>query len=648
MAIAQAFHECGAAPRALKWLERIPADAPQYNPSRASMARILLSLGQYDEVLGITAGYSLEGVTEPLAWAHVRALTLAQRYEAAIEFVDRFDAARSGSVNLLEAAASAAIASGDWSRGLTYVDRALGVSPDSRLVFRRAVILFHLERFDDCKRVLQAIDPADEFYLRGQVYLARIHQRLGAGVELIAACEAILGTDPTNAFALEILIAHHIEQRDYAKARPWFDRAHAADPARFPSQVFEFQVLERQGRLKKAAAPFRTVESVRDLSEDLKERVVNAHYLSRQYKYARALAHSVADDNRRRILLDKLALATGRTAEGAFRVDGLEAAVVKALKFYSEARFDECIDELDRLIGQTNRDLGVANFRDLARSRTRLSQGLFDRADPVPATPGALPVIQQLWVGSELSYIEKLSIRSFIACGHETHLYTYADAIDAPPGCVIRDARQILPESDIFAHSSKTRRSQGSLAGFADLFRWKLVHDRGGAWADCDIVCLEPIASTHIVSTELARVGPVMLPGITNCFFAAPPGEAAFARAFETARAADRHELLWGEIGIHKMAQLVAAHGWGDRLTAPSDICPIPSFRIIDAIEAAIDVEEILAITGCRAVHLYNEVMRVVGFDKNGRFKEHGLIGILEKRVSELERRKAQSGRGAT
>jgi hypothetical protein len=132
-----------------------------------------------------------------------------------------------------------------------------------------------------------------------------------------------------------------------------------------------------------------------------------------------------------------------------------------------------------------------------------------------------------------------------------------------------------------------------------------------------------------------------MLPAITNCFFAAPPGEEAFRRAFEQAHAADRDDLLWGEIGIHKMAEIVAAEGWGNRLTSPSDICPIPSFRIIDAIEGSMDVNAIIDSSGCRAVHLYNEVMRMVGFDKNGRFKSYGLIGILERRVRELESRMA-------
>lgn len=34
-------------------------------------------------------------------------------------------------------------------------------------------------------------------------------------------------------------------------------------------------------------------------------------------------------------------------------------------------------------------------------------------------------VIQGLWVGGSLSRLEKLSIQSFLAYGHEYHLYAY-------------------------------------------------------------------------------------------------------------------------------------------------------------------------------------------------------------------------------
>jgi hypothetical protein len=45
-----------------------------------------------------------------------------------------------------------------------------------------------------------------------------------------------------------------------------------------------------------------------------------------------------------------------------------------------------------------------------------------------------LPVIQGLWVGGELSVIERLSTASFLENGHRVHLYTYEGVTGAPEG----------------------------------------------------------------------------------------------------------------------------------------------------------------------------------------------------------------------
>ena len=89
-------------------------------------------------------------------------------------------------------------------------------------------------------------------------------------------------------------------------------------------------------------------------------------------------------------------------------------------------------------------------------------------------------VVQGLWVGDRLSTMEQLSIRSFLAHGHEYHLYVYGSVDNVPAGTRVMDARDIHPEPWDFQ----------SCAIFADYFRYKLLLDRGGWWADLDAVCL--------------------------------------------------------------------------------------------------------------------------------------------------------------
>jgi len=53
-----------------------------------------------------------------------------------------------------------------------------------------------------------------------------------------------------------------------------------------------------------------------------------------------------------------------------------------------------------------------------------------------------LPVAQGLWIGGELSVLERLSIASFLKNGHRVHLYTYEGVTSAPEGTEVRDGRR--------------------------------------------------------------------------------------------------------------------------------------------------------------------------------------------------------------
>src|SRR5438132_12635269 len=96
--------------------------------------------------------------------------------------------------------------------------------------------------------------------------------------------------------------------------------------------------------------------------------------------------------------------------------------------------------------------------------------------------------------------MEKLSISSFIRNGHDYHLYTYNELPYVPAGTVLKDANEILPASAIFQY-----RDRPSYAGFANSFRYKLLLERGGWWADTDTVCLRlfDFSEEYVFSSEM-------------------------------------------------------------------------------------------------------------------------------------------------
>lgn len=104
-------------------------------------------------------------------------------------------------------------------------------------------------------------------------------------------------------------------------------------------------------------------------------------------------------------------------------------------------------------------------------------------------------IVHALWIGEHLSPIEQLCIHSFLRHGYTFHLWVYHTVLGVPEQVHINDANEILSEDKIFRykHTNQFGHGKGSLAGFSDIFRYKLLYDKGGIWVDMDITCLKAI-----------------------------------------------------------------------------------------------------------------------------------------------------------
>ena len=160
--------------------------------------------------------------------------------------------------------------------------------------------------------------------------------------------------------------------------------------------------------------------------------------------------------------------------------------------------------------------------------------------------------VNGLWIGNRLSLMETLTITSFLRHGHRFRLFVYEPLITPiPQGCIIDDANRILPESSVFRYRNSTQFGQGkgSVSGFSDIFRYKLLHDEGGWWADMDITCLKPL---EIDEEYYFRDHPT-LPLVGN-MLKAPKGSELMKHCFEEASAqVDEHNRDW-----HKPIEILA------------------------------------------------------------------------------------------
>jgi hypothetical protein len=231
-------------------------------------------------------------------------------------------------------------------------------------------------------------------------------------------------------------------------------------------------------------------------------------------------------------------------------------------------------------------------------------------------------VIQGLWIGTELSTMELLSIASFLLNGHEYHLYVYDDVKNVPRGTSVKDAREILPSAKIFLYTE-----QRSYAGFSNFFRYKLLLERGGWWADTDLICLRPFdfPEQYIFSSEMDRGQEVITSGVIKT----PQGSALMAYAWEVCQSKNPAELKWGETGPRLMGEAVKKFSL-EQYKEPHEIfCPLGYQEWKKVLDPG---WELPANENVYAIHLWNEKWRAAGQDKNAQYPGDCLYEKLKRR----------------
>jgi len=246
-------------------------------------------------------------------------------------------------------------------------------------------------------------------------------------------------------------------------------------------------------------------------------------------------------------------------------------------------------------------------------------------------------VIQGLWIGSELSVMERLSIESFLSNGHEYHLYLYDDVRNVPGGANVKDAGEILPASMIFQYEN-----QKSFSAFSNFFRYKLLLERGGWWADSDMVCLKPFdfSDEYVFSSETANGKEFINCGVIK----APLGSPAMAYAWDICRTKNPETLVWGEVGPRLMSESIKRFSL-EGFVMPSRIfCPFGYQEWGDALNP--DKVWDLANDAC-AIHLWNEMWRRNGQDKDQPYHSDCLYERLKLKYLGSRRRRLDSSSDA-
>jgi Alpha 1,4-glycosyltransferase conserved region len=196
-----------------------------------------------------------------------------------------------------------------------------------------------------------------------------------------------------------------------------------------------------------------------------------------------------------------------------------------------------------------------------------------------------------LWIGPALGRLEQLSIKSYLAAGHEVRLHSYGEVGFVPSGVSLRDASRLLPlaEATVLRHSQT-----GSFALASDLFRYRLMLEQEGLWSDIDVVCLRPLAfeAKHFFGWEsrrringavlyLAPDSPVLVDVISAFQPNTVPAWLSLKRKapFFLRRLAGQtfgpQDLPWGSFGPRALTYLARKHGVAGQALQQKALYPV-------------------------------------------------------------------------
>lgn len=179
--------------------------------------------------------------------------------------------------------------------------------------------------------------------------------------------------------------------------------------------------------------------------------------------------------------------------------------------------------------------------------------------------------VSSLWVGGPLHLIQEISLASFVYHGHTMTLYVYDMNLKVPDGVIKKDAREIVPETEIFYH-------MGKLSPFADYFRYQMMKKTGSMWVDADTICFtdeffddrEFVFIHELVEPEYYAQGVLKLPQNSQILDDLVSESSRIKNSFS-------EDSKWGNLGPGLLTELVKKYNLEQYAV------PYPLINLVDA-----------------------------------------------------------------
>src|SRR5262249_36688664 len=217
-------------------------------------------------------------------------------------------------------------------------------------------------------------------------------------------------------------------------------------------------------------------------------------------------------------------------------------------------------------------------------------------------------LFQSFWWGEPLSPYEWLGLKSFIDFGHRFDLYSYDPHIAVPAQVRVRDAAELTGRSEFFVYEHGF--GKGSPAGFANLFRYILLAERGGWWVDTDVVCLSDAIPDYPQFVARQVDGRV-----NNAVLRFEPGHPVMLRCLALAAEKGR-SVRWGDTGPRLLTEVLRELGETQSIFDPSVCYPVDYLHALDVLRPSKLARVTAQSDGSQFLHLWHQMLNNAGVRK--------------------------------
>jgi Glycosyltransferase sugar-binding region containing DXD motif len=289
-------------------------------------------------------------------------------------------------------------------------------------------------------------------------------------------------------------------------------------------------------------------------------------------------------------------------------------------------------DSMDQLTGWFKKTFG---WQDVAA---------VDEVAPAPPAEADLPavatvakapqVLQTFWHGEAIGSYQLLCLRSFADRGHQMEVFSYDSDLHLPGWIERRDAAEVLPREQVLRRLGK-----GRTAINANLFRYALLHQRGGWWIDPDIVLLRP----ELPSEPVFFAGPDIFKFTSTGVLRFPKGHPVMKAALDAALSLQDAVPQWERAGAGLLTDLILQNGLGSEFRRRGALGPVSWFDVPDLFDPAKRADIERSCQSADFLQLHDDVWRRAGVPHrlgppegsalDQLFQQHGLAEWFNERI---------------